>query len=258
MPTLQLLLSYISGIIIGGLAAYLGTLMLSKRMSVITDPMAHLAFPGVAVAILLGIDIGLGVFPFVIIGALIIWILDRHTPLPIENLTAFVFAAGVGTSLLFLPIEEAEEALIGNIMHISLFETLAIMIIGIIIIILVRRLYRPMMLANIHPDLVAVQGHNVSLYNLGYLIAIALVVSIGVYLVGGLITSALIAIPSGASRNLTNSLLHYQLWAIFLGILGVIIGISLSLVYQLPAGPMIVVADALIFLVSLVIRKQIA
>ena len=212
----QLLLSLISGIIISGLAAYLGTLMLSKRMSVVAGPLAHLAFPGVAIALIFGFDIALGVFPFVLVGALLIWWLDRQTKLPMENLSALVFAAGVGSSLLFLPIDQAEAALVGNIMQITPVETAAIIISGIITLLVIRRLYRQMMLANIHPDLVVVQGHNLSLYNLGYLIAIALVVSLGVYLVGGLITAALIAIPSGASRNITTSLLHYKLWPFFL------------------------------------------
>jgi ABC-type Mn2+/Zn2+ transport system permease subunit len=99
---MQIILSLISGILIGSASGFLGNLMLSKKMSVVAGPLAHLAFPGVAVAILLGINLSWGVFPLIIIGALIIWILDQKTNLPMENLAAIVFAVGLGISLLFL------------------------------------------------------------------------------------------------------------------------------------------------------------
>ena len=79
----QVYLTLISGIFIGGIAGYLGTLMLSKKMSAVAGPLAHLAFPGVALALLYGFsNIALGVFPFVIIGAFLIWLLEKRTKLP--------------------------------------------------------------------------------------------------------------------------------------------------------------------------------
>lgn len=252
--TEQLILSFISGIMISGLAAYLGTLMLSKRMSVIAGPLAHLTFPGVALAIVCGFNLAWGVFPFVFIGALLIWILERRTKLPMENLSAVIFAVGVGSSLLFLPIGEAEEALVGNIMHITLNESIMVVVLGTITLFLVRHMYNGMMLMNIHEDLVKIEKKNIALYNLGYLLAIAMVVALGVYLVGGLITAALIAIPAGASKNISKSLPSYKLWAVAFGIFGTIAGITFSLVFRVPTGPMIIVSDACIFLISLLFQ----
>ncbi|MEN8253356.1 MAG: metal ABC transporter permease [Patescibacteria group bacterium] len=253
--TLQLILSLTSGIIISGIAAYLGTLMLSKRMSVVAGPLAHLAFPGVAIAILCGFDLALGVFPFVLLGAIFIWLLERKTKLPMENLSAVIFATGVGSSLLFLPIAEAEEALVGNIMQISSIETIMITILGIIVFFSTQKIYKNIILINIHEDLVKVDKKNIDLYNLVYLLAVAVVVALGVYLVGGLITAALIAIPAGASRNISSSLFQYKLWAVIFGILGTVMGIIFSLIFNLSAGPLIIVSGAIIFLLSLFFQK---
>jgi ABC-type Mn2+/Zn2+ transport system permease subunit len=249
--TTQLALSFVSGVIISGLAAYLGTLMLSKRMSVVAGPLAHLAFPGVAIAIVCGFDLALGVLPFLLVGAVLIWLLELKTKLPMENLSAVIFAVGVGTSLLFLPIGQAEAALVGSIMHISLLETTLIIILSTFTFFFARKMYNGIMLINIHEDLVKVEKKNIALYNLGYLLAIAIVVALGVYLVGGLITAALIAVPAGASRNVSKSLPQYKFWAVLFGVLGTIAGIILSLVLHLPTGPMIIVSDALFFLISL-------
>lgn len=254
--TSQLIFSLIGGAMISGVAAYLGTLMLSKKMSVVAGPLAHLAFPGVAIAIVFGFNLSLGVFPFVLIGAVLIWFLERKTKLPMENLSALVFATGVGISLLFLPIGEAEEALVGNIMQISLLETSFIVLLGMVVFVVVRKLYRGLMLININEDLVEVEKKNIAGYNLGYLLSIATVVSLGVYLVGGLITAALIAIPAGAAKNISANLRQYKFWAVIFGIGGAMAGIMLAFFLSLPAGPMIIVSGAIIFIVSLIFQKK--
>lgn len=251
----QLILSLISGLLISAIAAYLGTLMLSKKMSVVAGPLAHLAFPGVALAIIYHFSFAYGVFPFVILGAILIWLLERKTKLPMENLTAVIFAFGVGTSLLFLPIEEAEAALVGTIMSISAWETVMVVVLSILVYLIVRYIYKTMILINIYEEIAQAQKINVSLFNLVYLLAIAIVVALGVYLVGGLITVALIAIPAGAARNLSKSLSAYKFWAVTLGVLGTGVGIILSQVWNLPTGPFIVVIEAILFSISLVYKS---
>src|SRR3989344_16119 len=141
----QLCLTLISGVFISGVAGYLGTLMLSKKMSVVAGPLAHLALPGVALALIYGFSISFGVFPFVILGAIFIWLLEKRTKLPMENLAAIVFAAGVGTALLILPIGKAEEALIGNITNITAQETLVTVLISVLVFYIVRKTYKKIM-----------------------------------------------------------------------------------------------------------------
>lgn len=247
----QLILSLISGFFISSIAAYLGTLMLSKKMSIVAGPLAHLAFPGVALAIIYHFSFAFGVFPFVIFGAILIWLLEKKTKLPMENLTAVIFAFGVGTSLLFLPIDQAEEALVGSIMKISAWETVMVVVLSILVYLSVRHIYKKMIQININEEIAIAKKINVSQYNLVYLLSIAVVVALGVYLVGGLITVALIAIPAGAARNISRSVPEYKFWAVLFGSLGTISGILFSLIWNLPTGPLIVVVEAIIFSLSL-------
>lgn len=255
MPN-QLILTLISGIFISGVAGYLGTLMLSKKMSVVAGPLAHLAFPGAALALIFGFDISLGVFPFVLIGAILIWLLEKRTKLPMENLAAIVFASGVGTALLFLPIEKAEEALVGSITKITPQETLMVIILSLFIFYAVKQLYQKMMLMNIHEDLAAIEGINIQRYNLLYLLSIAVIVALGVYLVGGLITAALIAIPAASAKNISKDLRSYKTWAVAFGIISAIAGILIAQFAKLPAGPMVVVSGVAVFLVSVIFRRR--
>lgn len=252
----QLILTLISGIFISGVAGYLGTLMLSKKMSVVADPLAHLAFPGVALALIFGFNISFGVFPFVILGAIFIWLLEKRTKLPMENLAAIIFAIGVGTALLFLPIGKAEEALVGSITTITFSETLAVVILSLFVFFTVKQLYPKMMLMNIHEELSTTEGVHIQLYNLLYLLSIAIVVALGVYLVGGLITAALIAVPAASAKNICKGLHPYQFWSTTFGIVSAIAGIFIARFVHLPTGPMVIVSSAALFLISVFFTKR--
>ncbi|BCX14643.1 MAG: membrane protein [Patescibacteria group bacterium] len=251
----QLILTITSAIFISSVSAYIGTLMLSRKMSVITDPLAHLAFPGVTIALILGIEISVGIFPFIILGAIIIWLLEKRTKLPIENLSAIIFAIGVGTALLFLPIEEAEEALVGIIDKINLNQTFLILFLSLIGFVVSAKIYPKVMLINIDEDLAKAEKIDVDKYNLIYLLIVALVIGLGVYLVGGLITAALIAIPAATAKNISNNLSLYKTTAIICGILSSVIGILAAHFFSLPTGPMIIVISVILFIISLLLKK---
>ena len=251
----QLILSLICGIFIGGTCGYLGNLMLSKRMALVAGPLGHLALPGIALALIYGFDVSLGAFPFVILGIILIWLFEMRTRLPMEALVAIVFASGVAISFLFLPTEEAETALIGDITKVSLKETLITAALCILIFILIKKIYSKMLLINVSEDLAKAEKINVKKYNLLYLFSIAILVALGVKMVGGLLTAALVAIPASTSRNLSRNLFQYNFLSIFFGALSAILGISLFKLTSFPPGPLIILVSTVFFLISLIFKK---
>ena len=107
-------------------------------------------------------------------------------------------------------------------------ETVMVVILSVLVFYVVKKLYQKMMLMNVHEDLAIVEGVNIQRYNLLYLLSIAVVVALGVYLVGGLITAALIAIPSASAKNISRGLLSYKVLAVVFGVLSAILGIFCS------------------------------
>lgn len=247
----QLLLSLISGVFIAGAAAYLGTLMLSRKMTVVVGPLGHLALPGAALALVYGFSLSVGAFPFIVLGIVVIWLLEIRTKLPMEALTAIVFATGVGTAFLFLPINKAEAALIGDITQVSAGQTVAAVVLGVAVLLAVRRSYAQILLIGIHEDLAKTEGVNVRLFNFVYLAAIAVIVALGVDLVGGLMTAALVAIPAAAARNVSRTLGQYGMTAGAFGAVSAVAGILAAAPTRLPAGPLVIIAGAGIFGVTL-------
>jgi zinc transport system permease protein len=251
----QFLLSLIVGIFVGGVAGFLGSLMLGRRMALAAGPLGHLTLPGIALALTYGFDVSLGAFPFVILGIVLIWLFEMRTKLPMEALTAVVFASGVAIAFLLLPIKQAEAALVGDITKVRLGEAVISVCVALLLFYVVKNIYSKIVLINISEELAKSGEVNIRKYNLIYLGSIAIIVALGVKMVGGLLTAALVAIPASAARNLSRNLAQYAFGAMIIGIISSFLGILFFKLTGFPAGPLIILASTLIFLISLIFRR---
>ncbi len=252
----QFILSLIAAVFIGGVAGYLGSLMITRKMVLAGGPLGHLALPGAALGLLYGFNIFWGALGTIVVGAVIIWLLEIKTKLPMEALTGLVFAAGVALSFLILPVSQAEEALIGDITKINLTDATLAIILGTIIFLIIKKIYPQMILSGISEDLAKTEGVNVKKYNLIYLASIALIVALEVKLVGGLLTVAMLVIPASASNNFGRTLSYYSLGALIIGVISVVLGILLFKLIGFSAGPLIILSETIIFLISLFFKNR--
>lgn len=249
------LFSAITGVFIGGAAGYLGSLMVSKKMGLIAGPLGHLTLPGIALALLYNFDVSLGALPFVAFGAILIWFLEIRTRLPAESLTAVVFATGVAAAFLILPSEELETALIGDITQIGFWGTITSLILSLAVFSILRKIYSKIIFSTISEDLAKVEGIDVRKYNFIYLSCIAVIVALGVKMVGGLLTAALVAIPACTARNLSKNLFQYSYGAMLIGSLGCILGIFLYKLTGFPVGSLIILTNSFFFLISMIFKR---
>jgi len=252
---IQFLIILITGIFIGAIAGYLGSLMLSRKMTIVVDPLSHLALPGVALALIFGKDISLGAFLFLFIGTILIWFLESKTKLPTETVIAILFSASLAITFLFLSEHEIEEALIGDISKIGFFEGVITILICSGVFFLLQKIYSKLLLISVSEDLAKAEGINLKKYQFLYLLSISAVVALGVKFVGGLLVAGLTALPAAASKNLSKNLKEYYLGSMIFGILSCLLGSLLFKVTHLPAGPLIILTSTLFFLISLTFKK---
>lgn len=239
---------------IGCTAGYLGSLMVTKRMALMSGALGHLTLPGIAFGFLYGIDISLCALVFLILGSIIIWALEQKTHLPTEAITAIVFSSSLALSFLILPEAKAQQALLGDISQLSPTLTLITAGLCLCIFLIVKKLYSGLVLMSISQDIAHTMNIPIKLYNLIYLICIALTVAMGVRIIGGLMTSALIAIPACTSKNLSNNIHHYAYLSLLLGGCSCALATLTHLLSHLPIGPMIVLVNSFFFLLSLLTR----
>ncbi|MFW6282850.1 MAG: metal ABC transporter permease [Minisyncoccales bacterium] len=251
----QFLISLITTFFIGGIAGYLGSLMLTKRMALVGGPLGHLALPGVALALIFNFNILWGAFATIFLGIIIIWGLEIKTKIPTEALTGVIFSAGVALGLLFLPMEHAEQALIGDVANIARLDMILSIIFSILVFIIVYKIYLKFILISISNDLAKAEGINPKVYNFIYLMCIAFVITLEVKIVGTFLPVALVAIPASAAKNFSKNLKQYSFISLILGALSGLVGILIYRQTGLPAGPLIILTATFFFLVSLLCKK---
>jgi len=252
----QFWFSLITAIFIGGVAGYLGSLMLTKRMALVGDALGHVALPGIGLALLLGLNISLGAFVFLLLGVLLIWFLEKKTYLATETLVGIAFVLSLALGFLITPEPELLEALIGDISKASLTDTAMSIILTVLVFFAIRKIYSKIMLASVSEDLAAAEGINIAKYNFIYLLAIAIIVALGVKVVGSLLIGALVIVPAAASRIISSNMRQYVFWSAFFGVLSCVGGIFLSKMINFSVGPLIILVCVLFFGICLVFKKS--
>ena len=254
MVNIQFISVLTMGAFIGATAGYIGSLMITKRMALMGGALGHLTLPGVALALVYGFDVSLGALIFLVLGIFLIWLFKQRTKLPMEALTAVVFASSVAISFLFLPEEKTSQALIGDISQISFATTIVAIILSLVIFLIVKKIYPKMILLGISEDLAQVERVNIKKYNFVYLACIALTVALSVRIVGGLLTAALVSIPACTSKNLSKNLSQYSYGSMIFGAISCVLGITAFKIIGIPAGPLIIIISTLFFLFSLIFK----
>ncbi len=251
----KILLAILMTSAIGAAAGYLGTLMLSKRMSLVGGPLGHLTLPGITLALIYGFDVSVGAFLMLVLAIVVIWLFEKRTKLPLETLTAIVFSSSVAVAFLFLPSEEVELALIGDISQLAFAATFFSVFLSVAAFLIVEIIYKKMVLIAISEDLAKSEKINVDKYNFVYLLAVALVIGLGIRIVGSLLTAAIVAIPAATSRNLSGNMKQYAYGGVIAGGLAGFLGIIMYHIFHVPAGPAVIITSAGLFLISTVLKK---
>jgi ABC-type Mn2+/Zn2+ transport system permease subunit len=249
------LMSLLAGTVVGGTAAYLGSLMITRRMALVGDALGHVALPGMGLALLAKVDPSLGAFVFLALGIVVIWKLGEKTSLSMETLVGLVFVTSLALGFLIVPQPELLESLIGDISQLSMAGLILTVVLCAIVFFIVQRIYPRMMLINLSPDLAAVEGVRESHTNLLYLSAIAVMVALGVKVTGSLLVGALVIIPSATARILVSNLGQYRRFSVGIGVAGCLAGILVSRMSHFPPGPAIILANAFFFLAALGLKK---
>lgn len=256
-------ISLIAAISIGGAAGYIGSLMATKKMSLVGDVLSHVALPGIGLGLLYGVNISFGALSSLVLGILLIWLLSLKTELSMESLVGVVFTFSLAVGFLITPEEELLHSLFGNISTSSFSDAVMAVFISIVVSIAAKIIYSKMMLAYVSEDLALAAGVKINKYNLIYLFLIAAVVAFGIKIGGTLLTSALIIIPAAVARNVSRNMRQYSFLSIMVGITSAVAGFAVFPyladkfgLSSIAIGPVIILISIFFFIASLISKVK--
>jgi zinc transport system permease protein len=153
----------------------------------------------------------------------------------------------IAASLVRGPQLDLMAFLFGDIFAITSTDLRWIYIGGAVALAALVFVWRPLLSLSVHEDLAAAEGVPTDRVKLMFVLILALVVAIAIKIVGVLLTIAFLIMPAAAARPLSETPEQMALFAAIFGALSVALGLFVSVTFDTPGGPSIVLMLALFF-----------
>lgn len=250
----------IAGIAIALICSMMGTFLVLRRFSLFGDALAHMAFGGISVGLLLGIYPLWTAFAVSILGALGITKLRKSTKISGDAAIAVLLVSGFGMGVLLISMTGGFKVdlfsfLFGSILLISTEDTLMVVGISAAIIVILAALRKQLLHLTFDEEQAKISGLSVDKLNYVFIILASITVITSMRLVGILLISALIVLPNITSMMFGKSFKTTMVLAMAISVFAVVSGIMVSFYLDLaPSGTIVMTSVAI--LVSALIGKR--
>jgi manganese/iron transport system permease protein len=250
----------VASALVGVACAVIGSFVVLKGMSFIGDAVSHAAFPGIVIAYMLGLPIILGGAVASIVTALGIGALTRQSGLRSDSIIGVLFAGmfALGVALFSsIPnsVGDLFHFLFGDVLGISVSDLLALSLLVLILLVVVRILWKELLFATFDPLGAGAAGLPVRRLDDLLLILIAVTIVISLQAVGIVLVVAMITTPAATAQMLVQRFGKMISIAALIGVVSAVAGLYLSYAFDLASGAAIVLVQTTLFLLVLFVTS---
>jgi manganese/iron transport system permease protein len=250
----------VASALVGVACAVIGSFVVLKGMSFIGDAVSHAAFPGIVIAYMLGLPIIIGGAVASIVTALGIGALTRRSGLRSDSIIGVLFAGmfALGVALFSsIPnyVGDLFHFLFGDVLGISVSDLLALSLLVLILLVVVRILWKELLFATFDPLGAGAAGLPVRRLDDLLLILIAVTIVISLQAVGIVLVVAMITTPAATAQMLVQRFGKMISTAALIGVVSAVAGLYLSYAFDLASGAAIVLVETALFLLVLLLTS---
>jgi zinc transport system permease protein len=237
-------------------AGPLGCFIVWRRLAYFGDTLSHAALLGVALALLLQINITLAVFAVASVAALLLLLLKQRATLSSDALLGLLAHSSLALGMVALAFMtwvrvDLMAFLFGDILAVSKPDLVVIYAGGLAVLGVLAWIWRPLFAATVNREIAEAEGQNPGRAEVIFMLLMAMVIAISMKIVGVLLITAMLIIPAATARKLSSGPEQMAVIAALCGVVASVIGLAGSLEWDTPAGPTIVVAAVTLFVLSL-------
>ncbi|HEY6533877.1 MAG TPA: metal ABC transporter permease [Acidimicrobiales bacterium] len=250
----------IGGVLVALAAGMLGYFVIVRQHAFAAHALAHIGFPGATGAVLIGVPVTLGLAVFTVGGALAIGLLGKRlAEREIATGTILALATGIGVLFNSMTTKNAgavTNVLFGNLLAVSNAQlwTFGLFTIGLAVVLAV--VARPLVFASVNPQVAEAKGVPVRLLGVVFMVALALVITMAVQVVGTLLLFGLVVTPAAAALAVSARPAMVAVLSTAFGVVCVLVGLLLSAMFNLPPSFVIVTLSFLIWLGAIVATRE--
>lgn len=248
-------LALAAGLLVGASAPLVGTFVVARRMSLIGDGLGHVAFAGVTLGVLLGITpLGVGLV-LAVAGAVVVDEIRNRFGTAGDLALAILFYSGLAAGVVFASAAGAMNAnlftyLFGSILTVTRWDVAVMAALATVVSTAVVLLRRSLFALVLDEDLARVSGLPVRRLNRVLLVLVALIVGLGMRVVGVLLVAALLVLPVAVAQTLARSFTGALVVGAAAGATAVVTGLAVAYYADLAPGGTIVLAAVGLFLLA--------
>lgn len=249
----------VAGLGVALITGPLGCFVVWRRLAFFGDTLSHGAILGVALALLLQVNIMLGVFVLALLLAFLLLLAQRRTALASDSILAILSHGALSLGLVAIAAMswlrvDLLGLLFGDILAVSKIDIAAIFAGGILVLAVLIWQWRGLLAGTVSREIALAEQAPGSLSPLHvdvlFTVMLAIVIAVSVKIIGVALMTALLVVPAGAARTLSRGPIAMMVLAAVMGCISVIGGLFSSLNFDVPAGPAIVVFAVLLFAIG--------
>lgn len=241
-----------AGVLISLCASLLGVSLVLKRYSMIGDGLSHVGFGALAAAAALGAAPLAVAVPVVVAAAFLLLRLSESSRIKGDAAIA-VFSTGalaVGVMIVSFSTgmnSDLNSYLFGSILAMSRSDVILSVLLSLVVLVLYGFFYEKLFAVTFDETFARATGMKAGVYNMLLAFLTAIVVVLGMRMMGALLISSLIIFPALTAMRLCKSYRSVILCAVAVSLVSFVAGITVSFLFASPAGASIVVTDMVLF-----------
>lgn len=255
-----ILRAFLAGIIIAICSALIGPSLVLRKQSMIGDGLSHVAFGSAAIATILGIAPIEFSIPIVIIAAILILRLNQNSKINGDAAIAVLSASALALGTFLISINQGSNIdlnayLFGSILAINTHDLIICTILGAIVLATFLCLRRQIFAITFDEKFAKAIGLKTELYNIILAILCALIVVIGMRMLGALLISSLIIFPCLSALYLSKNYRQNIIASFIISIICFVIGFTASYMLNTPTGATIVLVNLIMLILCWIYNK---
>lgn len=254
------------GILIALCSSLLGVTLVLKKYSFIGDGLSHVAFGAMAVASVLKLtDASMLTLPVTILTAVLLLRTGQKAKIKGDSAIAMLSVGALAIGYLLLNVFSTSSNVSGDvcstlfgstsILTLSKSDVLLCVIMSVVVIVTFILLFNRIFAVTFDESFVTATGNSASGYNLVIAVLIAVVIVLGMNLVGSLLISALIVFPALSAMSILKNFKGVVILSTILSVVAAFMGIIVSILVSTPVGSTIVACDMAVFLICFILGK---
>ena len=240
-----------------------GTWVVLRGMAFMGDAMAHGVIPGITLAYLLGLNLGLGAAASALVMVGGITLVGRRSRLSEDTSIGLLFVGMLALGVIIISKRGAyagdlTSILFGDAIGVTSGDVRAALIAAVVTLLVTIAAYRAFLTLSFSPDKAALLGLRPGLTHLAMLALVGLAVVASFQTVGTLLVFAFLIAPPAAASLLARRVPVMMMVAMAIGTVGVVAGLLVSFWYGTAASPTVAGVTVLEFFAVLAVREALA